>query len=197
MCRDPSKPTPSGSGAESVSVGMGVSVGTSVSVGDGISVSVGDGVNVGSGVSVGVFVGVLDGVDVGVKVGVLDGVDVGVFVGVKVLVGGTKVLVKKKKVEVGLTVVVGVAEEVAPVRGMDMSVSASEGPEVGPETTSEKATTVSAITVLILETRNSTTPTDGVPIGAEALISLTPTAAAPHSRPKPRMAATRIQMRGR
>ena len=82
---------------------------------------------------------------------------------------------------------------------MDISVPVDVNVEVksGAETISENATTVSAMTVLMLETKKSTTPTVGVPARAAALISLTPTAAALQSRLTPRTAATTTHMSGR
>ena len=137
-------------------------------------------------------VGVFDGVTVllGVKVYVLVGA------GVLVRVGGLGVL-GNMNVGKGESARVGVNVLVPPVTGMEISVPVGVDVRSGAEIISEKATTVSAMTVLILETRKSTTPTVGVPIRAASLISLTPTAAALHSRLTPRTAATTTHMSGR
>lgn len=111
-------------------------------------------------------------------------------------VGALEVLPKIENVgnkeKVGVVVIVGVTGnkwEVSVLNDVDVNV--------GAETISENATTVSTMTVLMLETRKSTTPMFGVPTWAAALISLTPTTAAPHSRLKPRAAATTTHISGR
>lgn len=82
---------------------------------------------------------------------------------VKVRVGGGEVLVKKKNVGVDRADSVAVGERV-PVDERELPASVEVGVNVGAETISENATTVSTITVLMLETRKSTTPTTGVPV---------------------------------
>jgi hypothetical protein len=123
---------------------------------------------------------------------------VGVFVGTGVNVGvfGTEVLLGTKTVEVGRFVRVAVADgESGTV--VFVKVGMSVGVNVGAETISENASTVSTMTVLILATKKSTTPTAGVPAFAAWLMSLTPTAAAPQSKLTPRRAAKTIHSSGR
>lgn len=112
----------------------------------------------------------------------------------KVRVFGTDVLLDGRFVDVGRRVRVAVADG---VKGVDVFVKVGVGVNVGAETISENATTVSAMTVLMLATKKSTTPTAGVPAWAAWLISLTPTAAAPHKRLTPRKAAKTIHKSGR
>lgn len=191
IIRPKSMCTVHGKGTEIVGVGVGVSVGTGVSVGVsvGTGVSVGGGVNEAVGVSLGVGDGVNEGVDVfdGVNVGVLDGV--GVLLGVGVCVGGLDVWFEPKGVETKESVAAGVVVEVAPVNGMETSALSAGGVGVDTEMLSENATTVSAMTVLMLTMKKSTTPIGGVPASAAALMSLTPITAVPHSKLKPRTAA--------
>lgn len=71
------------------------------------------------------------------------------------------------------------------------------GVSVGAETISWNASTVSTITVFMLATKKSTTPTAGVPSWAARLMSFTPTAAAPHNRLTPISAAKTIHKSGR
>jgi len=117
-----------------------------------------------------------------------------VGLGVKVRLFGADVFLGTKFVNVGRCVRVAVADG---VNGMEVSVRVGVRLNVGAETISENATTVSAMTVLILATKKSTTPTAGVPAWAAWLISLTPTAAAPHNRLTPRRAAKTIHKSGR
>jgi hypothetical protein len=133
-----------------------------------------------------VFVAVY--VAVAVLVGVL------VALGVNVFVFGINVLLAVSEVEVGRFVLVGVGELVI---GISVSVRVGVRVNVGAETISENATTVSATTVLMLATKKSTTPTAGVPAWAAWLMSFTPTAAAPHNKLTPRRAAKTIHKSGR
>lgn len=110
-------------------------------------------------------------------------------------VRGGDVLVGKKNVDVGEGVMDGVEEDVAPVIGMEIPVKVGSAAEVELETLSENATTVSAMTVLILATKKSTTPMGGVPAWAAVLISRMPNNVAPHKSPKPRTAARTTQSR--
>lgn len=71
------------------------------------------------------------------------------------------------------------------------------GVNVGAETISENASTVSTTTVLMLATKKSITPTAGVPAWAAWFISFTPKAAVPHSRLTPIKAAKTIHSSGR
>ena len=145
-----------------VSVGTGVSVGIGVLLGIGVSVGVFDGVKVGGDVFVGVYV----------AVAVLVGVCVGM--GVKVSVFGMDVFLGTKLVEVGRLVGVVVTDG-ASEKAVFVRVRAGVGVNVGAETISENASTVSTMTVLMFATKKSTTPTAGVPAWAAWLMSLTPT----------------------
>jgi hypothetical protein len=80
---------------------------------------------------------------------------------------------------------------------VDVFGGVAVGVNVGAETISEKASTVSTITVLMLATKKSTIPTAGVPAWAARLISLTPTAAALHNKLTPMTAARTTHNKGR
>jgi hypothetical protein len=130
-----------------------------------------------------------------VAVEVLVGMDVAVAVGcgvdVRVLgTGGKSVF---ESVSVGRRVRVDVAVSV----GVEVLGIVAVEVNVGAETISEKASTVSTMTVLMLATKKSTTPTGGVPACAAWLISLTPTAAAPHNKLTPITAARTTHNSGR
>jgi len=140
-------------------------------------------------------VGVLVGVKLGVKLGVNVGVRVGVRVGSRV--GGGLVGMRLKKV--GMDGMVGVTISV-PVTGSNtVIVAGGTAGEVAEETEmiSENAWAVSTIIVFMLETTYSTKPTGSVPTGAARLMSLTPTAAAPHIRLMPMTAARTTHSNGR
>ena len=123
------------------------------------------------------------------------GVAVFVGVGVNVRVLGCIVLLGAKGVCVGRSVDVRVSDAVKD--GSRVKVKVGVEINVGAETISENASTVSTMTVLMLATKKSTTPMAGVPARAAWLISLTPTAAAPHNRLTPIRAAKTIHSRGR
>lgn len=138
------------------------------------------------GIGVIVF-GIVVEVGIGVLVGITTVVDVGRGMGVEVLLEccGTRwVLVDTKKFMIGRLVAVfaAVLEAVTVAVLVGVSVSVLVPSISG----TEKACAVCTIIVLILEMTKSITPTVGVPKGTALLISLMPTAAAPHNKLMPR-----------
>ena len=85
----------------------------------------------------------------------------------------------------------------SPVTGIRSPGLRGVNAAVGASITPENATTVSTTAVFKLATRNSTTPTVGVPPSAMRFISLTPATAVPHNKLTPSTAATMIQINGR
>jgi hypothetical protein len=151
----------------------------------GISVGLAGGTSVG-GIGVIVF-GISVKVGIGVLVGITTAVDVGRGMGVEVLLeccGAGRVLVDTKKFMAGRLVAVfvfaAVLEAVTVAVLVDVSVFVLSNSGM------EKACAVCTIIVLILEMTKSITPTVGVPKGTALLISLMPTAAAPHNKLMPR-----------
>lgn len=152
-------------------VGLGVLVILTVGVGGGgVLVSVG----------MDVFVMVAAGCDVLVCVGK----KICVLVGKKKTSPGRRVLVNE--IEVRDAVTGGVRDAVDVIVNVGLDVAVSDGRAVSAGNTPEKASTVSACAVFILEIAKSTMPRDCSAAEAEVFVSARPMLAATHSRPIPR-----------